>query len=60
MKQYLVITKRKAYLIEAETFGTFEITDGRRTIYKFFKKDKNGVDLVAVFDAKEVKAVIEQ
>ena len=60
MKQYLVITKTKAYLVDAETFGTFEITDGRRTIYKFFKNNAKGVDLVAVFNAKEVKAVIEQ
>lgn len=59
MKTYLVETKTKKHLIGATAFGVFDITGGRRSVYKFFKKTNDGVGLVAVFDSREVKAITE-
>lgn len=58
MAQYLVVTKNKAYLIEADIYGTKDIQDGRKSVYTFFKK-KNA-ELVATFDVGDVKAIIKQ
>lgn len=59
MKTYLVETKNKKYLVQADNFGVFDITDGRRSIYKFFKSTKDGVVVPAIFDSREVKAITE-
>lgn len=61
MKQYLVVTKGKSYLIDADIYGIVEVTDKRQSVYQFFRKGKDGkVDLVATFNLREVKAIIEQ
>lgn len=57
MKQYLVVTKTKAYLIDADIYGIKEVQGGRRSIYEFYRK---GGKLVATFNVGDVKAVIQQ
>lgn len=57
MKQYLVETKTKSHLIDADYFKINDIMDGRKAIISF---GKNNGECVAAFSASEVKAVIEQ
>lgn len=68
MSQFLVVTKDKSYLIDADEFGIFDATDGRRSVYKFFNnvnRDNllfkySNAELVASFDCRNVKVVIKQ
>ena len=57
MKQYLIETKTKSHLLNADFFKINDIMDSRKAIISFFK---NNGDCVAVFNASNVRAVIEQ
>ena len=57
MKQYLVETKTKSHLIDADIYAIKDIQDGRRSVYEFYR---TGGKLVATFNVGDVKAVIEQ
>lgn len=58
MAQYLVVTKKRDYWVEADIYGTKDIQGGRKSIYTFFK-NKNA-ELVATFDVGDVKAIMKQ
>ena len=59
MNSYLVVTKDKKYLVEADDFGEFDVMDKRRCLYKFLADRECEVALVAVFDRREVKAIMD-
>ena len=56
MKQYLVVTKGKSYLIDADKYDVKDVQDGRKSIYRF----AIGKELIASFDVSDVKAIIKQ
>lgn len=64
MNEYLVKTKDKTYIINADFYCVDDIQGGRKAIYEF--RNHGGSFLapnpttVATFNASDVKAVIQQ